>query len=27
VPGGREVLAEYDDLRQAFLTPDRRIGI
>jgi hypothetical protein len=27
VPGGREVLAECDDLRQAFLTPDRRIGI
>ena len=27
VLGGREVLTEYDDLRQAFLTPDRRIGV
>ena len=27
VPGGREVLAEYDDLRRAFLAPDRRIGL
>lgn len=27
VPGGCEVLAEYDDLRRAFLAPDRRIGL